>query len=75
MNDQAGGGERVVRDAGPLIALRVGVGFASHHCWDSSGGQRGAQAHGEREGNVLLDQRRGDARACVGASVSGVEDH
>ena len=74
MKNQAGGGERVVRDAGALAGRQVGVGFASHHHGDASGGERGAKADGERESDVLLDARlAGDARAGVGASVSGVD--
>lgn len=75
MEDEAGGTEGVVGDAGALVDGQVGVGFAGHDNGDAPGGESGAQAAGERQCDVFLEKIGGDACAGVYASVRGVDDH
>src|SRR6185437_10147028 len=78
-----GGGALVVGDAGTVVEGersegRSGVGrlvvFASEDDVEAARGEEGAQAEGEREGDVLLDDVVGDAGTVVSAAVRGVND-
>ena len=83
MKEDAGGGALVIGDAGAVVEGewsegRGGVGglviFTREDDVEAAGSEERAETEGEREGDVLLDDVIGDARAVVGASVGGVDD-
>jgi len=73
VEDKAGGGERVVGDAGALIGRYFGVGFTGRYYRDAAGGESRAEADREREGDVLLENAIADAGAGICASVGGID--
>ena len=83
MEEDAGGCALVVGDARAIVEGerskgRGGVGglvvFTGEDDVEAAGGEERAEAEGEREGDVLLDDVVRDARAAVGAAVGGIDD-
>src|ERR1700677_3172381 len=74
MDDQTGCGLGVIRGLSAVERGDAGVGLASGNHIDAVRLERGAEARGESEGDVLLLQIGPEVGAGIAAAVSGIED-
>jgi len=76
VEDEAGGGVRVVADLGALVGGEGdgGVDFVGGDDGEAAGGEEGAEAGCEGEGDVFFEEVVGEVGSGVGASVSGIEE-